>query len=140
MSYFDDSTLNRNSSMGLCPILFGLFKMFLLVELTFLGEQNFNLGLYSINFWSQRSNSIIKRWFFEFLCSNKSPNKVKIDILQLNSTRSFDVLKRNTNVENVGTPIERSHRAEFKNIYFESPNKIGHNPMDEFRFKVESSK
>jgi hypothetical protein len=74
--------------------------MFLLVELTFLGEQNFNLGLYSINFWSQRSNSIIKRWFFEFLYGNKSPNKVKIDIFKLSSMRSFvwcinfDVLKR----------------------------------------------
>ena len=41
--------------------------MFLIVELTFLGEQKINLGLYSINFWSQRLNSIIKRWFFEFL-------------------------------------------------------------------------
>ena len=76
------------------------FKMFHLVELTFLGEQNFNLGLFSINFWSQRSNSIIKRWFFEFLYRNKSPNKVKIDIFKLSSIRSFewcinfDVLKK----------------------------------------------
>ena len=74
--------------------------MFLLVKLTFLGEQNFNLGLYSINFWSQRSNSIIKRWFFEFLHRNKSPNNVEIDIVKLSSMRSFDwctncdVLKR----------------------------------------------
>ena len=64
-------------------------KMFLLVELTFLGEQNFNLGLYSINFWSQRSNSIIKRWFFEILYRNKSPNKVKTYIFQLSSVQKW---------------------------------------------------
>ena len=39
---------------------------------------------------SQRSNSIFKRWVFEFLYGNKSPNKVKTDIFQLSSARSID--------------------------------------------------
>ena len=48
-----------------------------MVILRILWEQNFNLGLYSINFLSQRSNSIIQRWFFEFFYANKVKNDTK---------------------------------------------------------------
>ena len=119
------------------------FLMFLLVKLTFLGEQNFNLGLYSIRFWSQRSNSIIKRWFFEILYRNKSPNKVKTYIFQLDEifrlvykfwcfeeknyflyfylwimTKIFEICISLQNIK-IYTPIERSRQAELKNIYFD---------------------
>jgi hypothetical protein len=63
----------------------------------------FNLGLYSINFWSQRSNSIFQRWFFKFFMQIKVINKYKNDKFQLSPTRSFDwcinfeVLRKLTN-------------------------------------------